>query len=185
MSPWRGSGPPPPGFGRILGRFLLAWVVASAAGALLQYLFWFLLLSNPLPEVYGPAFFGLRHELDTLLPVVCLSSLAYVLLVGAAAALLCVRLLHRIAGPIFKLERVLGNYLEGYPVRPLFFRRGDFVPGLSPAFNGFVGRLREDRQAWMGLMENAERLCLRGKDTCRAEMEKALSDLKTLLDRYR
>ena len=167
MSPWRGSGPQSAGTGALLKEFLLLWMIASGAGSLLLYLILVLLLSWPFAGGYGSVFFGLRHQLDTLLPVVGLSALAHLLLVGGIAALLCIRLLHRIAGPIFKLERVLGSYLDGDPVKPLFFRHGDLVPGLARAFNGFASRLREDR-----------RKCLR-------EMENALAALESLLSGYR
>jgi len=35
------------------------------------------------------------------------------------------------------------------------------------------------------VMENADRLCLQDRETCRAEMEKALAELETLLFPYR
>ncbi len=79
----------------------------------------------------------------------------------------------------------MGNCLEGEPVKPFFIRHRDLVPDLASAFNRFMGRLREDRQRWMGVMESADRLCLQDPETCRAEMEKALEELATLLSRYR
>jgi hypothetical protein len=42
-----------------------------------------------------------------------------------------------------------------------------------------------DRQRWLAIMEDAERLCLQDNDTCRAEMEDALARLSDLLSRYR
>jgi len=120
-----------------------------------------------------------------MLPVVALSLLAYVLFLSGAAAWLCINLLHKIAGPIFGLEKVLGTYLDGASVRPFFMRHGDLVPELISAFNGFVSRLREDRQKWAGVMENAERFTLQDRETRRTEMKKALAELETLLFRYR
>jgi hypothetical protein len=42
-----------------------------------------------------------------------------------------------------------------------------------------------DRQRWLAIMEDAERLCLQDNATCRAEMEDALARLSELLSRYR
>ena len=55
---------------------------------------------------------------------------------------------------------------------------------LARDFNRFVARLREDRNRWIGVMEHADRLCLQDHATCRAEMEKSLSDLVGQLSKY-
>ncbi len=185
MSPWRGGET-----GRIPGRafwvgFVRYWMVISGLGTLLLYLFYYRFFSSPVPGGYGAVFYALRHLSEILFPVVLLSMLAYVFLAGAAAAWLCITFLHRIAGPVFKLEKAVGSYLEGEPVRPLFFRHSDLVPELADVFNRYVGRLREDRQRWLRVMENADRLSLQDRETYRAAMEKALADLETLLFRYR
>ena len=167
------------------GRFLLYWLVSSGLGTLLLFLghYWF--LSVPLTAGYGAVFHALRQLGGGLLPFVLLSLLPYILLVGAVSALLCIRVLHKIAGPIFRLERTMEALHEGEPVKPFFVRHGDLVPELASAFNDFVGRLREDRQRWTAVMENADRLCMQDRDTCRAERERALADLESLLARYR
>ena len=185
MSPWKGGMEAPAADSAFRGRFLLFWFASSGLGTLLLFLFHYLYFSPPLPDGYGAAYYALRHLAGTMLPVVALSFLAYVLFLGGAAAWLCINLLHKVAGPIFGLEKVLRTYLNGASVRPFFMRHGDLVPDLISAFNGFVGRLREDRRRWLGVMENADRLCLQDRETCRAEMEKALDELENLLFPYR
>lgn len=185
MSPWRGGRTASAAGSDFRGHFLLSFLVSTGMGTVLLFLVLYLFFSHPLTGGYGAAFHALRHLAGVGLPVVVLSMLAYVLLVGGAAALLCINLLHKIAGPIFRLEKALGSYLEGEPVKPFFLRHADLVPELASAFNGFVGRLREDRQRWVGVMENAERLRLQERVMRRAEMEKALAELETLLSRYR
>jgi len=185
VSPWRGVGPGPIAGRAFWGRFLLYWFASSGLGTLLLFLFYYRFLSFPLTGGYGAVFHVLRRLGDGLLPVIFLSLLVYVLLVGAASALLCIRLFHKIAGPIFRLERTMGELLDGEPVKPFFLRHGDLVPELSPAFNGFVRRLREDRQRCVVVMENADRLCLLDRETCRVAREEALADLEPVLARYR
>ncbi len=184
MSPWRGGKSGPAAGRAFWGRFLLCWFAFSGLGTLLLFLYHYLYLTPPLPGGYAAVYYALRHLAETMLPVVVLSFLAYILFLSGAAAWLCISLLHKIAGPIFGLEKVLGTYLDGASVRPFFMRHGDLVPDLVSAFNGFVSRLRKDRQRWVGVMENADRLCLQDRETCRTEMEKALAELTTLLSRY-
>jgi hypothetical protein len=185
VSPWRGSRRDPAAGRAFWGQFLLSWLASSGLGTLLLFLFHYLYLTPTLPDGYAAVYYALRHLADTMLPVVALSLLAYVLFLSVAAVWLCINLLHKIAGPIFGLEKVLRTYLNGASVRPFFMRHGDLVPELVSAFNGFVGRLREDRRSWLRVMENADRLCLQDWETCRAEMEKALAELEKLLIRYR
>jgi hypothetical protein len=185
VSPWRGDRRDSAAGRAFWGRFLLFWFAASGLGTLLLLLYHYLFLTVPISGEYGAVMYALRHLSKILFSVVALSLLAYVLFLGVAAAWLCINLLHKIAGPIFGLEKVLGTYLDGASVRPFFMRHGDLVPELVSAFNGFVSRLREDRQKWAGVMENAERFTLQGRETRRTEMEKALAELETLLFRYR
>jgi hypothetical protein len=184
VSPWRGDRRGPAAGRAFLGRFLLFWLASSVLGTLLLFLFHYLFLSPPLPDEYAAVYYALRHLAATMFPVIALSLLAYVLFLGGAAAWLCINLLHKIAGPMLGMEKVLGTFLDGASVRPFFMRHGDLVPELVSAFNGFVSRLREERQNWAGVMENAERFTLQDREMRRAEMEKALAELATLLSRY-
>ena len=185
MSPWRGGRTGPVTGRAFWGRFLVYWLASSGLGTLLLFLFHFRLLSVPLTGGYGAVFHALHRLGGGLLPVIALSLLAYLLLVGLASTLLCIRVLHKIAGPLFRLERTVGDLLDGEAVKPFFIRHGDLVPELASAFNRFLARLREDRQRCEVLMENADRLCLQDRETCRAEREKALAGLEALLARYR
>ncbi len=185
MSPVRWGRTTPARFGPFWTRFLLSWLAVSGLGTLFLFLVYYQFLSSPLSGGYRSVFYALRHLSEILSSFVALSMLAYVLLVGGCAALLCISLLYKIAGPIYGLEKAFEKYLEGEPVKPFFVRHGDLVPELGSAFNGFVGMLRDDRQKWMRVLENADRYCLQDQETCRAEREKALAELEVLLSRYR
>ena len=185
MSPWRGSRRDPAAGHSFWGQFLRFWLAISVLGTLLLFLFHYLYLTTPLPDGYAAVYYVLRNLGNTMLPVVALSFLVYVLFLSGSAAWLCINLLHKVAGPIFGLEKVFVTYLNGGSVRPFFMRHGDLVPELISSFNGFMGRMREDRRRWLGVMENADRLCLRDRETCRGEREKALAELETLLLPYR
>ncbi len=166
-------------------RFLATLVLIDAVGAGLLYLALYATLSRPIPGDYPEVFLGLRQQASYFLPVVGLAMLAYVLVVGLATAVLCVAALQKIAGPLYRMERLIETYLAADPVKPVFFRDGDQVKVIAASFNGFMGRLREDRQKWLATMEHAERLCLQDRATCRREMETALADLELLIAKYR
>lgn len=166
-------------------RFLLLLSVVFAVGALLLFASLFLFLSRPIPGDYSSVFFALRHLTEFTLPMVSFSALVYILLVCGATAVLCIDTLHKIAGPLYRMGRVLDGFLSGDPVKPVVFREGDQASLLATAFNGFLGSLREDRRKWLEVMERAERLGLQDAAASGAEMEKAVAELEASLARYR
>ncbi|GAB4364417.1 MAG: hypothetical protein Kow00128_06060 [Deltaproteobacteria bacterium] len=171
--------------GRYQIRFLLRMSLLVAAGSVFLFLILLTVFSRKLTGDYPSVFYAIRHFAEFLFPIVAISVLAYVLLLCGATAVLCVYALHKVAGPLYRMERALEGYIEGKPIRPVFFRQGDQVHPLAKEFNRFVERLREDRSRWAGVLEHADRLCLQDPDTCRGEMQKALAELDRQLAKYR
>jgi hypothetical protein len=168
----------------LFGFLLRLWINFAAGAGILYAILWFT-LSRPLPPDYAGVFHAL-HDLASLLrPIVVLSVLAYALLACGSTAALCVFGLHKLAGPLYRMEKVIEEYAVGGPTRPLFFRHDDQIGPLAKAFNAWIASLRQDRQRWIARLDEAERLCLLDEATCRSEMEKALRQIAEDIARYR
>lgn len=168
-----------------VGRFAAQLLVVAAAGGMLLYLAFYVLFAQPLPGTYAGVFFALRNLSAFLFPFIVLSILAYVLVVSVVIAVVSGYAFHKIAGPLYRMERALENFDSGEPVKAVFLRKTDQLVPLAHAYNRFVARLRDDRGKWLGAMEHAERFCLQDPATCRSEMQDALSRLSEMLSRYR
>jgi len=166
-------------------RFLSRLAINFTAGVAVLYLILYLALARALPEEYAGAYHALRGLPGFLGSIIATSVAAYILLACASTAALCVVWLHKVAGPLYRLERVMDGFRSGEPTRPVFFRHGDRFGSLPEAFNAWIGSLRQDRQRCLARMDEAERLCLQDEATCRAEMEKALGQVAEILARYR
>ncbi len=166
-------------------RFLFRLYVISAAGAGVLFALLYFALAHPLPESYQGAFHALRGMAGYLRTLLITSVLAYALLVFGSVAGLCIYWLHKVAGPLYRMERVIEGYRSGLPTRTLSFRSGDQIEPLAEAFNGWVWALRQDRQRWLAAIEEAERFCLQDEATCRAHMKNALQMIAGGLSRYR
>jgi hypothetical protein len=166
-------------------RFLIRLYLISAAGAAALFAVLYLALSQTLPETYGGTFHMLRGMAGYLRTTITTSVLAYALLVFGSLATLCVYWLHKVAGPLYRMERVIEGYRGGLLTRTVSFRSGDQIEPLAEAFNEWIGVLRKDRRRWLAAMEEAERLCLQDEATCRAHMEDALRTIERDLSRYR
>jgi hypothetical protein len=165
-------------------RFILRLCLAFAAGAAALYAIFYLVLSRPLTGDYAGVFHALRNLSVFLRPVIALSVLVYVLLVCGAISAVCVYGLHKVAGPLYRMERVMEEIREGAPTRTVSFRGGDQIEPLAHAFNRWTGTLRQDRQRWLATMNDAERYCLQDDATCRAKMEEALRKIAEDMARY-
>ena len=166
-------------------RFILRLCLAFAAGAAALYAIFYLVLSRPLTGDYAGVFHALRNLSVFLRPVIAVSVLVYVLLVCGAIAALCVYGLHKVAGPLYRMEQVLDQYRSGASTPTVSFRSGDQIQALAHAFNLWIGSLRRDRQRWLATMMDAERLCLQDDATCRGRMEQALREIAIEMSRYK
>lgn len=165
--------------------FLLRLLVNCAAGVGALYAILFFVLAKPLAGDYAAVYHQIRSLAAYLRPVVTVAVLAYALLAALSTAALCVYVLHRVAGPLYRMERILEEFRAGNATRPVSFRHDDQGGTLPEAFNAWVGILRQDRGRLLARMEEADRLCLLDEATCRAEMERALRQVADDLAGYR
>ncbi|HEX9190666.1 MAG TPA: hypothetical protein VF847_01125 [Candidatus Deferrimicrobiaceae bacterium] len=168
----------------VLGIVLRLFVNFAVGVAILQVILFFV-LSRPFAGEYAAVHHQLRGLAAYLGPVVTVAVLAYALLASLPTAALCVYILHRVAGPLYRVERVLEEFRSGAATRPVSFRNGDQAGALAEAFNAWIGVLRQDRGRLLARMEEAERLCLLDEATCRSEMERTLRQVADDLARYR
>lgn len=164
---------------------LLRLCINFAVGVGALFVILYFALSRPLPGDYAGVFHALRNLSPFLRPTLAVSVLVYALLACGSTSALCVYILHKVAGPLYRMELILDQYRSGAPTRTVSFRHDDQIQALAHAFNQWIGALRRDRQRWLAMMMDAERHCLQDEATCRAVMEGALSKIAGDMARYR
>jgi hypothetical protein len=116
------SGPEAAGSGPLIDRryvfgLLLRLCITFAGGVGILYVILYLALSRPLPGDYAGIFNALRNLTPFLRPILAVSVLVYALLACGSTSALCVYILHRVAGPLYRMELVLDQYRSGAPTR--------------------------------------------------------------------
>jgi hypothetical protein len=164
---------------------LLRLCVNTAGGVGILFVILYFALSRPFPGDYAGIYHALRNLSPYLRPILAVSVLIYALLACGSTSALCVYILHKVAGPLYRMELVLDQYRSDVPTRTVSFRNGDQLHPLAHAFNQWIGTLRRDRQRWLAMMKDAERHCLQDETTCRSEMEEALRRVGEDMARYR
>ena len=177
------------GYGPLIHRryllgLLLRLCVNFAGGVGILFVILYFALSRPLPGDYAGVFHALRNLSPFLRPILAVSVLVYALLACGSTSALCVYVLHKVAGPLYRMELVLDQYRSGAPTRTVSFRNNDQIQPLAQAFNHWIGTLRRDRHRWLATMKDAERHCLQDEATCRAKMEEALRRVAEDLAKY-
>jgi hypothetical protein len=168
-------------------RFLVKLALTVALGFTMVFGTLYLLFSRPLEGGYGSAYAALQNLTQPwlLLPIVGLPVLVYALVVCVVTVVLCVYAIHKVAGPLYRMDRVVDNYISGDPIRAVFFRQGDQGAVLADVFNAFVARLREDRTGCQELMARAESDFARDPAAARAAMTAAAGEVGRRLSKYR
>ena len=168
----------------VFGLLLRLWVNFAGGVAILFVILYFA-LSRPLPGDYAGVFHALHNLSPFLRPILAVSVLVYALLACGSTSAVCVYILHKVVGPLYRMELVLDQYRSGAPTRTVSFRHDDQAQPLAHAFNLWIGTLRRDRQRWLATMKDAERHCLQDEATCHAKMEEALRKITGDMARYR
>ena len=163
---------------------LLRLCVNFAGGVGILFVILYFALSRPFPGDYAGVFHALRNLSPFLRPILAVSVLVYALLACVSTAAICVYVLHKVAGPLYRMELVLDQYRSGAPTRTVSFRGTDQIQPLAQAFNRWIGTLRRDRQRWLATMEDAERHFLQDEATRRAKMEGTLRKVAEDMARY-
>jgi len=69
--------------------------------------------------------------------------LGYYIGFSALAYLLCIRISHRVAGPIYKLNNYLKDFGTITEAQPLYFRKGDYFLEIPASLNAALARLQD------------------------------------------
>ena len=164
---------------------LLRLFVNFAGGVGILFVTLYFALSRPLPGDYAGIFHALRNLSPFFRAILSVSVLLYALLACGSTSALCVYILHKVAGPLYRMDLILDQYRSGVHTRTVSFRHDDQLQPLAKTFNLWIGTLRRDRHRWLATMMDAERHCLQDEATCRAEMEEALREVAGDMARYR
>lgn len=171
-------------------KFGLELCVLTIAGMLAVTLFLYFVTSKDLGDSYGRAIYTIYDLKIRIFPLIFASfySIFVLTLVTIAIALISVFFSHRIAGPIFRIEKSLELIGKGDLTVNTKFRGKDQLTGLADEINDMVRALnhsvRNSRDALFELQRCEERLeaFLRDKKASGREFEEALEAFRAAVE---
>lgn len=134
--------------------------LACGAGlAILRWMFW-----RDLGAEFAPAFYVLKNLLDFLLPGLAFCLIAVLLLASLAVFTVALLASHKVAGPLFRLQRVAGHLTRRVLVGHIHLRLGDQGKPVASELNAWVAgrkerlaRLVAVGESWQTALDECER----------------------------
>ena len=119
------------------------WVIGVTTilvGIIVYYTIWSALLSKYISG--SPELISLQRQIDSILGKRLIWVGGFLLLVGAW---LEIWFLHRIVGPLYRIEMIIKEAAEGrFPKRPIKLRPKDFYHSLAEALNKLFASLKKN-----------------------------------------
>ncbi|OPZ94100.1 MAG: HAMP domain protein [Planctomycetes bacterium ADurb.Bin412] len=118
-------------------------IIALVLGGMVTYLtIWNLLLQIPIPDPVA-----LEHLQGKIFRLLVLEFLIGGVALLFLAGLIQLRIMHRICGPLFRLEAAMNQLAVGkLPHYPLVFRKKDYFYELARAFNQAVEAIQSGKK---------------------------------------
>ncbi|MBI2568608.1 MAG: hypothetical protein HYV63_16420 [Candidatus Schekmanbacteria bacterium] len=143
---------------RFQGRFIAVIVGLVAIGSLCSAALLYPLLASELSVDAAGAHHRAADTLRRLLPVIAVGGIASILVSGISVGIAVLYISHKIAGPLYRLERICGEIGHGNFDVSTRLRSGDQLTSLADGVGAMARELRDRRAAQIELIENARKL---------------------------
>lgn len=131
------------------GRFVLRFFLAILLGALIFTLILGVFSSHTLTVTYEDSYLRLDRTPKALFIQILRAHGVYILILGVVISIVSVFLSHRIAGPLYRLEKSVEEISKGNLSFRITLRRKDEVKELADSINGMIdtlsGRIQDIR----------------------------------------
>lgn len=173
-------------------RFVLKLCLLTVIGGLAVTLSLYFITSKSLGTSYGQAIYAIHDLKIRIFPLIFASfySIFILAIITAAIAAISVLFSHKIAGPIYRLEKNLEAIGSGDLTVDTKFRGKDQLTVLASEINGMVRSLnhlaRSSGEAASGILESERKIeALLKKEASEAELQAALEELKLHIEKLK
>ena len=128
---------------RLWSRLALVCAIGCLAGLLfLKWIFW-----RDLGAEYAQSFYTLKSMSTYLVPTLALSLLIVLMIASVAVFGVVVLASHKVAGPMFRIQRVGEHLDKSILIGRIVLREGDWLAGLSDKINKWVENRKQIHNA--------------------------------------
>lgn len=129
------------------GKFILKFCLLILAGSLISGAIIYGMSRATVTTAFVNSKLTIKSTADFILPAVLLSSAVVILMIGIATIAITLFTSHRIAGPLYRIEKDINEIASGNLKITLSLRHGDEIKPIATSLNVMVGSLKEKIQA--------------------------------------
>ena len=159
-------------------KFALLVVIATAVSGAIVYM----MARSTVTTSFENSRLVIKSTADFILPSVLLSSAIVIVSLGFATIVIALFASHRIAGPMYRLEKDLKEVSAGNLLLKFGLRKGDEMKPLAEALNVMLGGFKSDIAGVKRLSSDIE-AALKANNVESARSK--LRDLKKIIERFR
>lgn len=157
--------------------FILKFCSLVVAGSILSGLIIYLMSKSTVTTVFENSRLSIKSTADFILPAVLLSSLMVIVVIGLAAIIITLLVSHKIAGPLYRMEKDVHEVASGNLKKRFNLRCTDELKLLAESLDGMAQNLRQGVDDIKSAVSELE------KDLP-AEAKEKLARLKNSLDKF-
>lgn len=125
----------------------------------------------------------IKSTADYILPSILLSSAVVIVLIGLATIAVTLFTSHRIAGPLYRMQKDVEEVASGNLKKKFNLRKTDEIKALAESFEDMTRSLRADISSIKQSVSEAES-SVEESDKVPLKVKEKLEDMKTLLDKF-
>lgn len=163
--------------------FILKFCAIVLAGSAISGVTIYLLSRATVTTSFENLRLGIKSTADYILPAVLLSSAVVIIATGIATIFITLFTSHKIAGPLYRIEKDIEDVASGNLRREFNLREGDEIRPIAEGLNAMVRFLKNEISA---LKKTAAELeALPAANDLPGEVKQKIKALKSGLDKFR
>lgn len=122
-------------------RFIFKFCLLVIAGSLISGAMIYLMSGTTVTTIFDNARLTIKSTSDFILPSVLLASLIMIVLIGLATIFMTLFTSHRIAGPLYRMEKDIDEVAAGNLTKVFNLRASDELKAMAASLNALVHSL--------------------------------------------
>jgi len=163
--------------------FIIRFCILVALGAIVSTLIIYSMASSTVTTSFENSKLTIKSTADYILPAVLLASAVVIVLVGIATVAITLFTSHKIAGPLYRIEKDVEEVASGKLNMNFHLRKGDEIKPLAESLHIMTASLREKILKIKKELGELEKECKTG-GASKDRIIGKISDIKDILDKF-
>ncbi len=165
--------------------FILKFCALVILGAIISGAIVYYVSGTTVTTTFENSRLTIRSTADYILPVLVLSSAVVIAVIGFATIVVTLFTSHRIAGPLYRMEKDIGEIAEGNLGINFRLRTNDELKALAVSMDVMVHELKGKVEALKSGVSQLDELIDRSGAGKSAEVKDKLKEIESVLDKFR